>query len=145
MKTITLVALSMASVGSIAEQSESWFRDWPQGSTINHEVPANLVVEVPHSLFDQAQELLKDRPLLAVGENYFPGFRYACPRGTSAYLIRALYEHPSNGVFQVYRLGDRLLVRHYALGAHAQLHRSALLTCLSFIPKEVYIATGGPM
>src|SRR5258705_5158101 len=145
MKAIALVALSLASVGSSAGQLESWFRDWPQGSTINHEVPANLVVEVPHSLFEYAQELLKDRSLLAVGENYFPGFRYSCPRGTSAYLIRALYEHPSNGAFHVYRFGDVLLVRTYALGARAQLHRSALLTCLSFIPKEVYVATGGAM
>jgi hypothetical protein len=145
MKAIALVALCLASVSSSAGESESWFRDWPQGSATDHELPAKLVAEIPHSLFDYAQELLKDRSLFAVGDNYFPGVRHNCPRGTSAYLVRALYEHPSNGTFQVYRFGKNLLVRHYALGARAQLHRSALLVCLSFTPEEVYVATGGAM
>jgi hypothetical protein len=145
MKLVAIIVLSLASVASQAEEPNSWFRNWPHGSTIDNKVSANLVVEIPHSLFEYAQGLLKSKSLSAIGDDYLPGFRYSCPGGTNTYLVRALYEHPANGVFQVFRFGDALLVRHYALGAKAEMHRSVLLVCLSFEPKEVYIATGGAM
>jgi hypothetical protein len=144
-KLIVTIAAFFTSFASHAADAESWLRQWPKGSTIDSQVSANLVVEVPHSLFDYAQRLLQDSSILAIGNSSLPGFRYSCPTGTAAYLVRALYEHPTNGIFEVYRFGDALLVRHYALGSQAPLHRSALVVCLSVQPKEVYVATGGAM
>ena len=128
----------------IASERDSWFRSWPQKST-GQDIPSNQVTEVPHSLFGEAQELLRTKPFLHIGERYFPGFGYACPSGTSAYLVRALYERPANGVFNVKQHGRELLVRHYALGPRSATHRSALVVCLSFEPEQVYVATGGAL
>ena len=136
--------LFLSASACLAAQPDVWFRDWPRGST-GQDIPPEHVIEVPHSLFGYAQDLLKIKPFLHVGERYFPGFGYECPRGTSAYLVRALYEHPNNGTFNVKQHGHDLLVRHYALGRKAATHRSALVVCLSFEPDQVYVATGGAL
>ena len=123
---------------------DAWLRDWPQGAT-GQDIPPGLVIEVPHSLFGQAEDLLKSKPILEIGEHYFSGFAYRCPGGTGAYLIRALYEHPNSGTFNVKQRGKDLLVRHYALGPRSNTHRSALVVCLGFEPEQVYVATGGAL
>jgi hypothetical protein len=109
------------------------------------EIPPDRVIEIPHSLFENAQELLKEKSFIPIGSNYFPGFRYNCPSSTNAYLVRALYEHATTGTFLISRSGNDLLVRHYALGPQSQLHRSALVVCLDFVPAQAYVATGGAM
>jgi hypothetical protein len=144
MKTFAVTFLFFVSMACIAAEPDTWFRDWPRGST-GQDIPSELVVEIPHSLFEHAETLLKDEPFLRVGNDYLPGFSYKCPIGTTAYLIRALYEHPTNGMFNVKKSGDTLLVRHYALGHKSDLHRSALIVCLAFVPKQVYVATGGAL
>ncbi len=144
MKSIAIVFLFFVSASCIAAEPETWFRGWPRGSA-GQDIPFDRVIEVPHSLFEYAESLLKDEPFLRIGNDYFPGFRYKCPSSTTAYLVRALYEHPSNGMFSAKRSGDDLLVRHYALGSKADLHRSALVVCLDFEPNQVYVATGGAL
>ena len=139
-----IIFLFLVSAVCIAAEPDSWFRDWPRGST-GGDIPSDRVIEIPHSLFEDAEKLLKGTPFLRVGNDYLPGFSYKCPSTTTAYLIRALYEHPSNGMFNVKRSGNDLLVRHYALGPKADLHRSALIVCLDFAPSQVYVATGGAM
>ena len=140
----TALLLLFASAYGVAAEPDAWRRSWPQGAT-GQDVPPDKVTEIPHSLFGYAEDLLKTKPYLHIGEHYFPGFRYACPNGTSAYLVRALYERPSNGTFNVKQRGHDLLVRHYALGPRSASHRSALVVCLGFEPEQVYVATGGAL
>jgi hypothetical protein len=142
MKAFALVVFLSASTTCAASGADPWFRDWPQGAT-GQEIPSDRVVEVPHSLFENAQELLRNKPFIPIEATYVPGYR--CPPSTSAYLVRALYEHATTGTFLVSRSGDDLLVRHYALGPQSQLRRSALVVCLDFVPVEAYVATGGAM
>jgi hypothetical protein len=144
MKALALVVFSLASVTCTAGGVDSWFNDWPSGAT-GQEIPPDRVIEIPHSLFENAQELLKEKSFIPIGSNYFPGFRYNCPSSTNAYLVRALYEHATTGTFLISRSGNDLLVRHYALGPQSQLHRSALVVCLDFVPAQAYVATGGAM
>jgi len=144
MKALACSALLLSSSACCAASADAWFRDWPAGVEPK-EISSSHVAEVPHSLFDAAQDLLKDKAALRIGDNYFPGFRYQWAPGSNAYLVRALYEHGNNGEFQVARSGNDLLVRHEALGGPGTLHRSAVVVCLNFVPQEVYVATGGAL
>jgi hypothetical protein len=116
-----------------------------ESSASEHQIPGKYITEIPHSLFDTAEQLLAKTPFLAIGNNYFPARIPVCPSDTEAYLVRALYEHGSTGTFEAYAVGSVLLIRHYALGPSAKDHRSALIVCLGFKPSKVYIATGGAM
>jgi hypothetical protein len=145
MKHLWHIALLLLSASAcVAAEPDAWLRSWPQGAT-GQDVPPDQITEIPHSLFEYAEDLLKNEPYFHIGEGYFPGFSYACQSGTSAYLVRALYERPSTGTFNVKQHGHDLLVRHYALGPRSVSHRSALVVCLGFEPEQVYVATGGAL
>lgn len=145
MKFSCIVAnLLLATSTCSAAERDTWFNDWPRGA-IGHTIPASQITEVPHSLFAHAEELLNSQAALHIGEGYFAGFSYACPDGTSAYLVRALYEHPTTGTFSAQKSGNDLLVLHYALGAQSIAYRSALVVCLDFEPQNVYVGVGGAL
>ena len=141
MKTLATAFLLSISAACMAGGHDPWFRDWPRGAS-GQELLSEQVVEIPHSLFEYAEDLLRNKSFLRIGDAYLPGFSYKCQSPNTAYLIRALYERPTNGMFHVSRLGNDVLVRHYALGPKAHLRRSALVVCLDFIPNQVYVATG---
>src|SRR5260221_4387961 len=147
MKTFVFIGLFLATASASAASTEPWLTAWPANVRPNsgHEIVAQNVVEIPHSLFESAEELLKDKAILHIGNDYFPGFRYSCHGSTRAFLVRALYEHGANGTFLVRSVGRALLIRHYTLGSASTLHRSALVVCLGFSPNQVYVATGGAM
>lgn len=148
MRIVLLVLLLLVTSSVLAEPSDSWYTGWPKGldsPASEHQIPGRYVSEIPHSLFNTAEQLLATTSFLAIGNNYFPARIPNCPSGREAYLVRALYEHGSTGTFEIYAVGSVLLIRHYALGPSAKLHRSALIVCLGFKPSKVYIATGGAM
>ena len=148
MRLLATICLLIAAASVCAAQSDSWYSDWPLGVDTagpKIQIPTQYVVEIPHSLFKSAEELLGNEPAVLIGNKYFGPSLPNCPESTHAYLVRAVYEHGSTGTFEAYSVGKTLLVRHYALGAHAEPHRSALIACLNFKPEHVYVATGGAM
>ena len=110
-----------------------------------YDIPAVRVLEISASLADMASTLLADKAAVNIGNDYFPGVHFRCPGSTQTFLVRALYEHGSNGMFTVSRRGSALLVRHNALGAEADKHRSSLIVCLDFTPSEVFVDVHGAM
>jgi hypothetical protein len=148
MRLIVAICLFVAAAGVTAAQTDSWYSGWPPGVETagqKHQIPAQHIGEIPHSLFKSAEDLLAKEPAVLIGNKYFGPSLPNCPESTHAYLVRAVYEHGGTGTFEVYSVGKTLLVRHYALGAHAKPQRSALFACLPFKPEHVYVATGGAM
>ena len=137
------IVLILVSFVSTAAGAEAWLREWPP--TSGEVLPSNRIFEIPHSLYSDAEALLSEKAAILLGNNYFPGVHFVCPKSTGAYLVRALYEHPSNGIFEVRRSASVLLIRHFALGGKSELHRSALIVCLDFVPTDVFVGVHGAM
>lgn len=66
------------------------------------------------------------------------GTNYRCAKGKKPFLVRAVYFNAGTGGFQFYRLEDTLWVTHESLGERGQVHKSAMVVNLDFIPKEAY-------
>jgi hypothetical protein len=148
---MTRIALIfILTVGSIchAAPDDAWVNDPPMGLQLTKAMPelaSSRFVEVPVSLADEAFERLANTPVVELGEHYFPGFNQRCTMPGKAYLVRAVYEHGNTGVFHVKQLGHTLWVLHYALGAAAPRHRSALIVCTATAPTTIYVSAGGAM
>ena len=105
--------------------------------------------EIPASKLESAQERLAKTALSELKADYelqeFAPRGFSCGRGERAFLARALYEYGERGYWEIFLLGQDLLVRNSAYGAPAPTHRSALVLCLKKAPKRIYVEVSGAM
>jgi hypothetical protein len=130
---------------------ESWLRGvpatWPNGGR-PQELPLGSYVELPISMFEAAEDQLREHAIMKLPEYGPENFRrkdFACPAGTAPHLVRAVYTNGATGAYYLHRVGNALWVSHQSLGRSSGAHRSALLACLGFEPTEVYVTTAGAM
>jgi hypothetical protein len=106
--------------------------------------------EIQASRAEQARELLgdfsfrvleKERP----SDIYFSDMDRKCVKPNHLILLRANYISGATGSFSLNWSGDSLIVIHAFLGSATQVHESAVVACLSRIPKNVYGAMPGAM
>ncbi len=148
MKRIALVVV--IAVGGVCQAAadDAWVNDPPKTLQLTYAMPElepSRFVEIPVSLADEALDMLSKAPVVEVGEHYFPGLKLSCAMPDRAYIVRAVYEHGNTGVFHVKQLGHTLWILHYALGAAAPRHRSALVVCTPTEPNTIYVSAGGAM
>src|SRR5579863_3661161 len=143
MKLLYLIIGAVVAPLAVASDEDSWLRRPPTTITTRHEIPTTAIFGVPASLTAIAQELLADKPVVVLQRGYLTQMNFHCSEGTHPYLVRALYEHGSTGIFHVYSHGQTLWVLHEALGPIAEKHRSALVVCLDSQPAEVFVSVGG--
>jgi len=72
-----------------------------------------------------------------------PSFK--CGESTLPYLVRAIYENGSTGLFELTTYGTTLSIVHSSLGKPNGMHRTALVVCLpsKVAPTAVYHSLGG--
>ena len=148
---ILATVLVLLGISGTCLGAESWLRGvpatWPN-SDRPQELPSGTYVELPISMFEAAQEELREHSAVKLPE-YGPGnYRrsdLACPERTAPYLVRAVYTNGATGGYHLHRVGDILWVGHQSLGRSTGTHRSALLACLPFEPAAVYVTAGGAM
>ncbi len=146
MRRIALAVIFTAGSLCQAAADDAWVNDPPKSLQLTKamtELEPSRFVEIPVSLADEALDMVSKTSVVAISEHYFPGFNPRCAMPTRAYLVRAVYEHGNTGVFHVKQLGHILWVLHYALGAEAPQHRSALVVCTPTEPNTIYVSAGG--
>jgi hypothetical protein len=149
MKRIALT-LACASFGACLASTEEdpWVNDPPMSLMRTYAMPeldTSQFTEVPVSLADEAYKSLEQTPVLAIDEHNFQRFYPPCSLPRKVYLVRAVYEHGTSGLFHVKQLGSVLWVFHYALGPYAPRHRSALAVCIASEPTTIYVSALGAL
>src|SRR5712672_286189 len=148
MKRVAFLVLCALTGLCFASADDSWVNDPPATLSATHampELPKTQFVEVPISLAGLAEEMLTAAPSVALHEHDLFDFYPKCAPPGLAYLVRAVFEHGSNGAFHVMQLGHTLWVLHYALGPASARHRSALVVCTDTPPVAIYVSAGGAM
>jgi hypothetical protein len=148
MRSLAGVVLAFACMHACA--ADSWLNPLPNSlfSTPSVAIARERYVEIPVSMLAKAEEELAQVSALQLApygpENYRRP-EFSCPLGTMPYLVRAMFMNGSTGGYHLERRAAALVVIHSSLGRATGHHRSALLTCLDFVPAEVYVGLAGGM
>jgi hypothetical protein len=119
------------------------WRAWEQ-------VPREAFYEIPASRAAQAAEWLEASDVLLLEKErdtavYFSQSDATCSSPRKLVLLRANYINGATGAFSVSWAGDAIVVAHAFLGPGSSVHETALIACLSKVPKRVYGVTSGAM
>ena len=148
MTRIAVLLVCMTASICFATAEDAWINNPPTSLSLTNAMPEldpSQFVEVPISLADNALGRLTTTPIVELSDNTAQMFHASCASPKKAYLVRAIYEHGNTGTFHVKQKGSILWVLHYALGAYAVRHRSALVVCTATVPTTVYVSAGGAM
>lgn len=151
MKHLLALILSVTSAGAHAATQDPWINPLTLNmntAKVIENLPRDQFFEVSVSMLESAQERLSEHPIVSqewYDAEYFGQPAFACPKAKRLYLIRAVYQNGRTGGYHLQRVEDSLWVAHESLGVPTGQHRSALLACLDFQPKQVFITTGGGM
>jgi len=149
MKHLAILAV-LALTSTPLHAADSWRNPPAAGDTAEPRgaISPNSFFEVPASRRATAEASLAGLPVVLLEEgavHSISGGHFRCTYPEKPYLVRALYENPSTGRFDLERLGDSLWVGHNSLGPASGVHRSAIIVCLDFHPRRVFVSTSGAL
>ena len=145
------ILLLLAATRVAAEDVGAWVNSLPADfhkAKVLRPIPRDQFFEVPVSMFELAEERLTKSAVIPQESYDIEAFglrSFSCPTKTRPFLVRAIYENGRTGGYHLQQIDSALWVGHESLGAGTSKHRSALIVCLDFNPKEIYVTSGGGM
>ena len=147
-----LSALLLIALAGSAGDSDTWIRDPAPGQARDAETRQSIsrsnVFEVPTSMLGTAFARLDKEPIVALDDNETRSIgrgHFRCIYPEKPYLVRAVYENGGTGVYGAERIDDALWVTHSSLGPASGVHRSALLVCLDYKPRQLFVSLSGAL
>ena len=148
---VTLLFSAATASAAAADPAESWLNsnslDIHAAKTVT-EVPRDFFFEVPVSMLEEAERRLESEAAVKLQSYDVESLsrkHFSCIKGATPFLVRAVYTNGNTGSYWLKRLDSALWVSHNPLGASTGTHRSALIVCLRFNPRIVYVTAGGGM